>query len=366
MKYDRHDKCKKPYGVKWTIDGKRRFKFFAKKLDQDTFYRGKLAELNKGMTALSLNNHEATIMLRCLELLNGNADDVLLACKQYIENNQLTSCPAVKAIKEYTQEKTKIGRNKDYQNTIKVVLERLEKYFPENLADWTSDTARSWSLSLTEEFSPRTIKNNIKVARAFCNWAVSRNFIKNNIFADVPLPDIILPEPEYLSLAAINKIMETAQNKYPDAVAYFALGAFAGLRSSAAVRLELSAFDFDNKGILIQATQAKNKRRAYLDGFENNLWLWLEWARNHAPDGFALPKRRWYHLRDSVVEKAEVTIPHNGLRHSFCTYHVALHGNAGRTATLLTHRGNVSILYDYYKGNVSRAEAEKYFSIVPK
>ena len=27
------------------------------------------------------------------------------------------------------------------------------------------------------------------------------------------------------------------------------------------------------------------------------------------------------------------------VRHSFCTYHVALYGDAGRTATLLTQRG---------------------------
>lgn len=34
----------------------------------------------------------------------------------------------------------------------------------------------------------------------------------------------------------------------------------------------------------------------------------------------------------------------------------ALEGDAGKTATLLTHRGNVSILYAHYKGNASRAD----------
>jgi hypothetical protein len=58
-------------------------------------------------------------------------------------------------------------------------------------------------------------------------------------------------------------------------------------------------------------------------------------------------------------------MPHNALRHSFCTYHVAMHGDAGKTATLLTHRGNVSILYEHYRGNATRAAGEAYFNLRP-
>jgi hypothetical protein len=58
-------------------------------------------------------------------------------------------------------------------------------------------------------------------------------------------------------------------------------------------------------------------------------------------------------------------MPHNALRHSFCTFHCALYGDAGKTATLLTHRGNVAILYQHYKGNAGRPDAERYFGIMP-
>jgi len=56
---------------------------------------------------------------------------------------------------------------------------------------------------------------------------------------------------------------------------------------------------------------------------------------------------------------------HNALRHSFFSYHVALDGDAGKTTTLLTRRGNVAILYAHYKGNASKADAEKYFETQP-
>ena len=68
--------------------------------------------------------------------------------------------------------------------------------------------------------------------------------------------------------------------------------------------------------------------------------------------------------RERVYTAAGIYFPHNAGRHSFSTYHVALYGDASKTATLLTHRG-VNMLYDHYRGNAEKEESEKYFSIVP-
>lgn len=137
------------------------------------------------------------------------------------------------------------------------------------------------------------------------------------------------------------------------------------MRSSACARLGMLAIDFRQWGVSIRADQAKSKRRGYIDGHPDALWEWLEWAREHAPEGFALTKRAWDYRRGLVAEAAGVTMPHSALRHSFCTYHVALLGDAGKTATLLTHRGNVSILYEHYRGNATPARAQQWSGLVP-
>jgi hypothetical protein len=116
---------------------------------------------------------------------------------------------------------------------------------------------------------------------------------------------------------------------------------------------------------MIWAVNAKNKRRVYIDGHPDNLWKWLSWAKKYSPEGLSLSKRLWDRRREQVQEKANVKMPHNALRHSFCTYHVAQNGDAGKTATHLTHRGNVSILYEHYRGNATKSDAEKYFDITP-
>ena len=53
----------------------------------------------------------------------------------------------------------------------------------------------------------------------------------------------------------------------------------------------------------------------------------------------------------------------NGLRHAFCTYHFALHANENLTAA---QAGNSpAMIHAHYKGLATKAEAEKWFAVVP-
>ncbi|ACB75217.1 hypothetical protein Oter_1934 [Opitutus terrae PB90-1] len=61
---------------------------------------------------------------------------------------------------------------------------------------------------------------------------------------------------------------------------------------------------------------------------------------------------------------AGIQNPGNVLRHSFCSYHVAKHKDAARTAVILCH-ANPRMLYQHYKGRATAADATKYFQILP-
>jgi integrase len=54
----------------------------------------------------------------------------------------------------------------------------------------------------------------------------------------------------------------------------------------------------------------------------------------------------------------------NGLRHGFVTYHFAMHQNEDATAA---QAGNSpAMIHAHYKGLATKAEAEKWFNVVPK
>ena len=364
VKYDRMDRPK-PFGVKWTVDGQRKFKFFEKATLRNE-YMAKLIKQDKkeGRSILELSAAEAVVMRRCVDML-GNAEKVLSACQELRERENIIEIDGAAAAKQYLDEKSKLGRDDNYYRAIRNILGKLIARFSGNTVGWKDVDARKWGFELSDLYKPVTVKNHIKSSSAFCNWCVERKYMRYNIFKKVPLPEVIRDEVEFLSVGDMRRLMECVVERYPECVAYLALNGFGGIRSSACSRLKMSSIDFDKRGILITADIAKNKRRVYLDGYEDNLWQWLEWARKNARHGFELSKRIWDEYRGKLARIAGVRIPHNGLRHSFCTYHVALYGDAGKTATLLTHRGNVSILYEHYRGNASREEAKEYFGILP-
>lgn len=360
--FDRPDRIKSPFGVRWSAGGRRKFRFFESAKERNAYARDLQKQVDaQGRAILSLSAAEASVMVECMKLA-GSAPAVLRAVTEVCGRVELGKVSLEKARQEYLDERINAGRDARYVKKLEDILGKLKVRLP---AELTEDAARRWVASLA--LNPVTVCGHINTCRAFWKWLVDRNYVRTNVFARVPMPTVAEKEPGFLTVDQAKALFKTAQADYPDAVAYLALGAFAGLRSSAICRMEWTEhIRFEQRGILITGENAKNKRRQFVDGHEPNLWEWLEWAKERAPVGFDLTDVQWNHLRAKVAEKAKVAMPHNALRHSFCTYHCALYGDAGRTATLLTHRGNVSILYQHYKGNAGRPDAEMYFSIKPE
>jgi len=69
-------------------------------------------------------------------------------------------------------------------------------------------------------------------------------------------------------------------------------------------------------------------------------------------------------VKAALFARAGVVNPGNILRHSFCSYHVALHMDAGKTALLMQHASQ-HMLYRHYRGLAKHADAEEYFKMVP-
>jgi integrase len=57
--------------------------------------------------------------------------------------------------------------------------------------------------------------------------------------------------------------------------------------------------------------------------------------------------------------------PHNGLRHSFGSYHLAYHGDAVKTAQQMGHRSS-DVVHNHYKALVLKREAERFWNLKPK
>ena len=67
-----------------------------------------------------------------------------------------------------------------------------------------------------------------------------------------------------------------------------------------------------------------------------------------------------------VQAKAEMGLdkwPHDCLRHSFCSYYLAAHENAAKTALQAGH--TKTILFKHYRRLVKKEQPEKFWNILP-
>jgi hypothetical protein len=88
-------------------------------------------------------------------------------------------------------------------------------------------------------------------------------------------------------------------------------------------------------------------------------------AQTRGQDDPANFNHRWHAL--IVVAKAKMGFekwPHDCLRHSYCSYYLAAHENAAKTALQAGH--TESILFRHYRKLVKKEQAEKFWAVYPK
>jgi hypothetical protein len=94
------------------------------------------------------------------------------------------------------------------------------------------------------------------------------------------------------------------------------------------------------------------------------LKAWLEPFRDLEHGKFWSGEERTFleHYAE-LCETAKVARKANGLRHAFCTYHLAAHANENLTA--LQAGNSPAIIHAHYKGLATRKEALTWFAVKP-
>jgi hypothetical protein len=243
--------------------------------------------------------------------------------------------------------------------------------------------------------APRTKRNHKNALSAFFGWMAETGIISKNPAGGIErrqLPREIPKEIEFLTSDQVLDYLRAAERYAPEIVAHEVVQLFSGVRSDD----EMADFRAEyvlagEKSIVIPAAIAKTGKRDVIDGLEDNFW---EWWRAYGPlKGPLRPPNyepRWKrvrvlaHIHDqdladrlarlpikTLLARPEVASmlqrwPWNARRRTFCTYHVAKHQNADKTALILRHRGSASTLHDSYRGlGVTKEMGGEYFNVVP-
>jgi integrase len=149
-----------------------------------------------------------------------------------------------------------------------------------------------------------------------------------------------------------------------DLIPYLAIGLFAGLRSSEIETLQWKDLKplADRPTLTVQAESSKTRQRRVVT-MPSNLKAWLEPYRERILAGGPVVCSCWREHFQIITKKAGIVWPHNALRHSFGSYHLAKHRNVGETAHEMGN--SPDMVHRHYKELVQPDAAEQFFSILP-
>jgi integrase len=148
----------------------------------------------------------------------------------------------------------------------------------------------------------------------------------------------------------------------PEILPYYAIALFAGLRRSEICRLSWDNIKWAKGIIELRGRNTKVGQSRYPVLCEA-LLAFLEPYKGSS--GWIVPRNRVRELMEETREAAGITEwPANALRHSFCSYYVALHQDAAKTAFAAGH-STTKTTYDHYLHLVEEDAAKKYFAIRP-
>lgn len=183
-----------------------------------------------------------------------------------------------------------------------------------------------------------------------------------------------------LTVGEAKRLLDTALTENVGMLASTVLRLFCGIRTAEVCRLDWEEVHWlvAKPFVHIPAGKAKKRRIRHVEIPANA----LAWLRLCAPpaSGPVVPgngKVKGYCKRFSrLVKQAglgnvsetgewESEWENNYTRHSYGSYHFALHGDALRTAKEMGHVQNDDVLFSHYRTLVSRESAEAYFNLLP-
>jgi integrase len=214
-------------------------------------------------------------------------------------------------------------------------------------ADWCGDTKNTHNRHL----------------RALFSFLIQNGYATINPFVSVPFVKRTKSEvpSKVISVDSVQRLLQFALDTkhYPEC-ASLALVFFCGVRIDEVERVQWSHIRLDGDAPIADLRQTKVRWRR-INEIPRNA---IPWLRHCLSTGKVAPnnyEKRMQRLRG----KAKIYYPKNAARHCFCSYHVALHQDALKTAHLLGH-SDPTLLYSTYRELVTKEDAIRYFEIVPQ
>ena len=256
-------------------------------------------------------------------------------------------------------------------------LNRFANVFQLNLAGVSGTMLQTWLDGMTA--SGRTKRNYLAVIASLFNFCIKRKYLPKEAVEEIEAVQQQKVDNGEIEIFTPGEMLEILTAARPEMVPWLAIAGFAGLRSAELQRLDWSEVNLMERHIEIKASKAKTAARR-LAPITDNLAAWLTIFAK--PSGKVMDFESWWNQIPKVVEAIndlrkqsleaarkdpstalKFVWKHNALRHSFCSYRLAMIKNAAQVA--LEAGNSPKMIFSNYRQLVTEAEAAKWFGVMP-
>jgi integrase len=256
-------------------------------------------------------------------------------------------------------------------------LARFARDFQMNIGSVSAKMIQAWLDGLN--VSGRTKQNYLRHIATLVRFAIKWKYLPKDALDEIEAVETPKQDASEIEILTPEEMREVLSVARPEMVPWLAIAGFAGLRSAELARLDWSEVNLRELFIEIKASKAKTAARRLVP-ISDNLALWLA---DHAKEsGSVVAFKSWWNqipkLADAVnaarersaleIDKDPATLKrfvwrHNALRHSFCSYRLAVIKNAAQVA--LEAGNSPTMIFKHYRQVVTESQAAKWFAVVP-
>ena len=230
------------------------------------------------------------------------------------------------------------------------------------------------SESQRQSLAGRTQNNIRRLVSTLFKFAIKRGYLPkdHDEISGVEKASVDNGEIEVFSPAELQKLFDACLTQVKERgkwrtreemIPYLAVAAFCGLRAAEIMRLDWSEIHLTGaeKFVEVTAGKAKTASRRTVP-ITDNCAAWLE--RYAKPSGPVINlSRADKQLFLYLAEKSGVAWKHNGLRHSFISYRLAVVKDVGQVS--LEAGNSPGMVFKHYRQLVRESEAQEWFGILP-
>lgn len=353
--------------IRWRVTvpngrgGSRRKEFLSGKLAGEYLSRWRKDQATQGKVFSSLTETEQSVLIAAYwRSVDGNYNllDAVTHHEKHLTDLVSNQRLLDEALSEYITDCVKRGLKKRSVDSNQNAIQPFVALHPQLTVDDVNDQHLSEFIASKPEWSARSVNNFVVRIGSFFRWCVDRGWSNSVPIKKSHKRMVEYTSPDVWSVDEIDRILKTAYRIDKATAALLAVQIFAGLRPAEAQERDRSGFDsvdFEAGELWVLGKVARKKRIVKISP---NLKAWLE-----ASGDWRQENVRGY--LDHVREKSGVRWSHDITRHSFASYHLAFHEDAAKTAFEMGHSGNSQVLWQHYRNVVRKADAERFWNILP-